>query len=821
MANLTMYSTTKLNVTGLLCLLLVLGLCPVLNAASGNFVLQYDQPATDWEKEALPLGNGRIGAMVFGGVNEELITLNEDTLWSGSPYDWNSSVGRRLLPEIRRLVMEEKFSEADKLVRKLQGAYSQSYMPLGNLRLKFFNQGEIGDYQRRLDISDAIAEVEYTTRGYRHRRRLFVTHPDQVLVVQLETDDPGGLSFEGTLDSLLKHKLSSNSGVIFSMTGHAPIQVAPSYQHVDNPIIQRDDKRGTGMRFCVRVRVRHVGGKVDVDDTRIRVVGAKQATLLLAIGTSFNGFDKLPDSEGVDETLRADKELQEAVVINDEELFERHRKDHRALFDRVRLDLEGHERREINTSDRLKAAAEGAVDPDLAVLLFQYGRYLLIASSRPGSQPANLQGIWNDKLRPPWSSNYTVNINTEMNYWLAEPANLSELHEPLLKMIGELAVTGQKTAEVTYGMRGWCAHHNVDLWRLSCPVGNFGEGDPVWANWQMGGPWLCQHLWEHYQFTRDKEFLRDRAYPVMKGAAEFLLDYLVEDSDGHLVTIPSTSPENKFIWNGQQESVSRGSTSDMELTWDLFTNLIEASEILGIDSAFRETLIAKRNQLLPLKVSPRGTLQEWYRDFEETDPHHRHVSHLIALHPGKQISPLTTPDLATAARKSLEARGDEGTGWSLAWKINFWARLHDGDHAHRLLARLLRPTGIKDTKYDGGGGVYLNLLDAHPPFQIDGNFGATNGICEMLVQSHLKADDGTVLVHLLPALPSAWSAGKVAGLRIRSGAEIDLDWNDGQLVSCRIRGLNEPITLKYGNKVLRTSPGKQDVHYDGHLDLVD
>jgi alpha-L-fucosidase 2 len=604
------------------------------------------------------------------------------------------------------------------------------------------------------------------------------------------------------------------------MRGHAPIHVAPSYQKTENPIIQRDAKRGTGMRFCTNVVVRDEGGKVDYYPTHIAVRKAKRATLLIAIDTSFNGFDKLPDSEGIDESVQPLKDLKAVFSHSDKELFTRHCDDYRQLFDRVTLDLGGHEQRDILTSDRLKAAAEGAADPDLAVLLFQYGRYLLISSSRPGTQPANLQGIWNDKLRPPWSSNYTVNINTEMNYWLAEPANLSELHKPLLTMIGELAHTGHRTAEVTYGMHGWCAHHNVDLWRLSCPVGNFGEGDPVWANWQMGGPWLCQHLWEHYQFTRDEEFLRKRAYPVMKGAAEFLLDYLVEDAHGHLVTLPSTSPENKFIWEGKQESVSMGSTSDMQLTWDLFTNLIEASEILEIDPEFRETLREKRDQLLPLKISPRGTLQEWYQDFEEADPHHRHASHLIGLHPGKQISPLTTPELATAVRKTLEARGDEGTGWSLAWKINFWARLYDGDHAHKLLTRLLRPTGIKDTKYDGGGGVYLNLLDAHPPFQIDGNFGATNGICEMLVQSHLKAEDGTVLVHLLPALPSAWPRGKVSGLKLRGGGTIDLEWRDGRLYRCRIKDSKEPVTLMRGDEVRRTLPAGEDVLLDGGLKPV-
>jgi alpha-L-fucosidase 2 len=788
--------------------LLPIFLCGVIASPLGplraqDLVLKYDQPATGWEKEALPLGNGRIGAMVFGGINEELITLNEDTLWSGSPYEWDSAAGKEHLPEIRRLVLAEKFSEAGELAKKLQGAYSQSYLPLGNLRLKFARQGETSDYQRTLNISDAMAEVRYKANGHEHRRRIYVSYPDQVLVVEISTDDPAGLQFEATLDSLLEHKLSHDNED-FLMSGHAPIHVAPSYQQVENPIVQHDEKRGTGMRFQTRIRVRNIGGAFNVDGERISVKGAKAVTLLLACDTSFNGFDKLPDREGIDETKRPVIDLTAAAKHTNAELFDRHQADYRQLFDRVSLDLGGHDRREMLMPERLQAAAEGASDPDLATLLFQYGRYLLIASSRQGTQPANLQGIWNDKMRPPWSSNYTVNINTEMNYWLAEPANLSELHEPLLTMIGELAKTGHRTAEVTYGMDGWVAHHNVDIWRLSCPVGNYGEGDPVWASWQMGGAWLSQHLWEHYQFTRDEKFLREQAYPTIKGAAEFLLDYLVEDANGNLVTIPSTSPENKFIWQDKPQAISMASTSDMELTWELFTNVIEASEVLDIDADFRETLIVKRDKLFPLTVSPRGTLQEWYQDFKEADPHHRHVSHLIALHPGRQISPLTTPELATAARKTLEARGDDGTGWSLAWKINFWARLHDGDHALRLITRLLRPTGIKDTVYEGGGGVYLNLLDAHPPFQIDGNFGATSGICEMLLQSHLKSDDGTLLLHILPALPSAWPNGKISGLRARGGITVDLEWAESKLKNCELQpSAKHSVTLCYGDQVRR------------------
>jgi alpha-L-fucosidase 2 len=784
--------------------------------AAGELVLRYDAPAIDWEKEALPIGNGRIGAMVFGGVGEELITLNEDTLWSGSPYEWDSAAGKEHLPDIRRLVFEEKFAEAAKLCRKLQGAYSQSFMPMGNLRLKFKGHDNPTDYQRSLDISNAVAEVSYKINGHSHSRRMFVSHPNQVLVIEISTDDPAGFSLEITEDSLLEHK-TSHIDNDFIMKGHAPIHVAPSYQRVENPIIQRDPERGTGMRFQTRIRCRHEGGKLTVDDEKLTIEGAKSVTILLACDTSFSGFDKLPDGDGNDETLQPVKDLDAALDQTDERLFERHQQDYNQWFDRVTIDLGGTDRSNSMMPERLQAAAEGADDPQLAALLFQYGRYLLISSSRPGTQPANLQGIWNDKLRPPWSSNYTVNINTEMNYWLAETANLSELHEPLLTMIGELAQTGKHTAEVTYGMKGWAAAHNSDVWRLSCPVGNFGEGDPVWANWQMAGPWLTQHLWEHYQFTQDEEFLRGKAYPTMKGAAEFVLDYMVEDDNGHLVTIPSTSPENKFIWKDQPESVSMASTSDMVLIWDLFTNLIEASEILDIDQDFRDTLKAKREKLYPLTISPRGTLLEWYKDFEEADPHHRHVSHLIALHPGRQISPITTPELATAARKTLEARGDDGTGWSLAWKINFWARLHDGDHAHKLIQRLLCPTGIKDTVYEGGGGVYTNLLDAHPPFQIDGNFGATSGICEMLVQSHLKAEDGSTLVHVLPALPKAWPTGKVTGLKVRGGGTVDISWQDGKLKQLVVKSPLKPLTLQYGEarKLITASPA--DVFLDGSL----
>jgi alpha-L-fucosidase 2 len=566
------------------------------------------------------------------------------------------------------------------------------------------------------------------------------------------------------------------------------------------------------MRFALDVTATSTDGAVKADTSGLEITGASGVTLLVSARTSFNGFDRCPGSQGKNEKKLAQGDLTHATSRSFEELLRRHLDDYRHFFDRVSLTLGAPDssRADLPTDRRLERYATGAGDPGLEALYFQYGRYLLISSSRTPGAPANLQGIWNKELRPPWSSNYTININTEMNYWPAEECNLPEMTAPLTDLIGELAVTGKRTAWDFYHARGWVAHHNTDIWALSNPVGNLGKGQPVWANWPMGGNWLCWHLWQHYLYTGDKVFLRDTAYPLMKGAAEFCLDWLIRGPGGYWVTAPSMSPENTFLYApGKSSGVSVASTMDMSIIRGLFSDLIDASAVLGIDRAFRDTLISRRKNLYPFHVGKRGNLQEWYKDWVSTDIHHRHISHLYGLFPGQDISPLTTPVLAAAARRALEIRGDESTGWSLAWKINCWARLLDGDHAHLLVRDLLKITREGDYSYHNGGGCYPNLFDAHPPFQIDGNFGGTSGIAQMLVQS---AGDA---IYVLPALPGAWATGEVSGLKAVGGFRItELKWEKGKITrlvvrstlggNCRIRA-NQPLET---GGAFRLSPAK-------------
>jgi alpha-L-fucosidase 2 len=765
------------------------------SAPNEEFSLWYRRPAANWDA-ALPVGNGRLGAMIFGGIEGERIQLNEGTLWSGSPYDPNNKNALGALPEVRKLIFDKKYTEAARLINAKMMAIplkQMTYQTLGDLRLSFPKNDAVSEYQRSLSLDEATAKVSYKIGDTTYTREIFSSAVDNVIIIKISADKKGKINFSGAFQSPQNSSVSNENDDTLVLSG-----TNGSFRGIEGKL-----------KFQSRAKILNQGGKlsnvcpanpvlaqayslsntgkdsvytekaIPVDSNNcLTLENADSAVILISAATSYIDYKTVSG----DEKTKSKTPIEIAAKKSYENLKKAHVADYQRFYKRVSLDLGANDSINTPTDERIKSFANGN-DPQFAALYFQYGRYLLISGSRPGGQPATLQGLWNDSMTPSWDSKYTININTEMNYWLAEPTNLSEMTAPLIKMVSEISETGKRTAKVHYAANGWVAHHNTDLWRATAPIDGAQYG-----TWTTGGAWLTTHLWEHYEYSQDRKFLAE-IYPILKEASEFFLDFLVKKpGTNYLVTNPSLSPENSHPFG---TSVVDAPMMDSQIIRDLLTNTAKAAEILNRDTDFRVKLNETIKQLPPNKIGREGQLQEWYEDWdaEAKDPKHRHVSHLYAAFPSWQINKTDTPEYAEAVKKTLNTRGDKTTGWAIAWRLNLWARLGESERAFEILELLLSPER-----------TYPNMFDAHPPFQIDGNFGGANGIAEMLLQNRIKNE--TVEIELLPALPQKFANGSFEGLRARHGFEIDAEWANGKLVSAKIHSLNgAPFKLVYGKTV--------------------
>lgn len=766
----------------------LLGMSTIAYGQSLPLNLWYNRPANAFE-ESLPIGNGKLGALIYGGADNDSIYLNDITLWTGKPVNpQEGGEAYKWIPKIRKALFQEDYKKADSLQHFVQGHNSEYYQPLGLLSIQDYNQGEISNYYRQLSLDSSLVSITYTRGGIRFNKEYFASNPDKMIAIRLSASQAGAINSDISLTSLIPHQVKASANQL-TMSGHVT------------------GEEENSIHYCSILQVKNIGGTIQATDSTLHLHGVTEAIVYLVNETSYNGFDKHPVKEGAPYIENVTDDAWHLVNYSYDELKQRHIEDYKKLFDRVNFQLKGANFDTKRPTDMQLLAYSDAKEqnPYLESLYFQYGRYLLISSSRTPNVPANLQGLWAPALYSPWRGNYTININLEENYWPAEVTNLSELVKPVEGLVKGMSITGRHNAQHFYGInKGWCAGHNTDAWAMSNPVGT-GNESPQWSNWAMGGAWLVQTLWDYYDYTRDKKYLQDTAYPLMKGACDFMLEWLIEDphNPSQLITAPCTSPEADYITDkGYRGSTLYGGTADMAIIRELFKNTIRGAKVLGTDENYQQQLQSALDRLRPYHIGKRGNLMEWYHDWDDQDWHHRHQSHLLGLYPFHQISLSKTPQLAQAASKTLEIKGDNSTGWSTGWRINLWARLHRQDKAYQIFRKLLTyvsPEKYKDKKHHSGG-TYPNLFDAHPPFQIDGNFGGTAGVCEMLMQC-----DGEKM-ELLPALPDAWKEGCITGIKARGNYTINLRWKDKKVTKAEItshEGGNLAVAYNGKEKIIK------------------